>query len=55
MYPGVDHLDIYDGPEHEAVVADQLAFLDRTSSAEAPFRRAGRTIGSPPCHSRTRT
>jgi uncharacterized protein len=26
-YPGVDHFDIYDGPEHEAVVADQLAFL----------------------------
>lgn len=29
VYPGVDHFDIYDGPEHEAVVADQLAFLDR--------------------------
>jgi pimeloyl-ACP methyl ester carboxylesterase len=28
-YPGVDHFDIYDGPEHEAVVADQLAFLRR--------------------------
>jgi pimeloyl-ACP methyl ester carboxylesterase len=26
-YPGVDHFDIYDGPAHEAVVADQLAFL----------------------------
>lgn len=26
-YPGVDHFDVYDGPEHEAVVADQLAFL----------------------------
>jgi pimeloyl-ACP methyl ester carboxylesterase len=26
-YPGVDHFDIYDGPEHEAVVADELAFL----------------------------
>jgi alpha-beta hydrolase superfamily lysophospholipase len=26
-YPGVDHFDIYDGPQHEAVVADQLAFL----------------------------
>lgn len=29
LYPGVDHFDIYDGPEHEAVVADLLAFLER--------------------------
>lgn len=28
-YPGVDHFDIYDGPAHEAVAADQLAFLRR--------------------------
>jgi alpha-beta hydrolase superfamily lysophospholipase len=28
-YEGVDHFDIYDGPEHEAVVADELAFLCR--------------------------
>ncbi|HUB98825.1 MAG TPA: alpha/beta fold hydrolase [Solirubrobacterales bacterium] len=28
-YPGVDHFDIYDGPEHDAVVADQLQFLRR--------------------------
>jgi uncharacterized protein len=28
-YPGVDHFDIYDGPEHEAIVADQLEFLGR--------------------------
>jgi alpha-beta hydrolase superfamily lysophospholipase len=28
-YPGVDHFDIYDGPAHEAIVADQLAFLRR--------------------------
>ncbi len=28
-YPGVDHFDIYDGPEHEALVADQLDFLQR--------------------------
>ena len=28
-YPGVDHFDIYDGPAHEAVVADQLDFLRR--------------------------
>ena len=26
-YPGVDHFDIYDDPEHEAVVADETAFL----------------------------
>jgi len=29
LYPGVDHFDIYDGPEHEVVVADQIAFLRR--------------------------
>jgi pimeloyl-ACP methyl ester carboxylesterase len=29
VYDGVDHFAIYDGPEHEALVADQLAFLDR--------------------------
>jgi len=28
-YPGVDHFDIYDGPQHGAVVADQLDFLRR--------------------------
>jgi alpha-beta hydrolase superfamily lysophospholipase len=28
-YPGVDHFDIYDGAEHEAVVADEIAFLRR--------------------------
>ena len=28
-YPGVDHFDIYDGRQHEAVVADELAFLRR--------------------------
>lgn len=28
-YPGVDHFDIYDGPEHAAVLADQLQFLRR--------------------------
>jgi uncharacterized protein len=26
-YPGVDHFDIYDGPPHEAVLADELSFL----------------------------
>jgi alpha-beta hydrolase superfamily lysophospholipase len=29
IYPGVAHFDIYDGPEHEAVVADEVAFLRR--------------------------
>jgi pimeloyl-ACP methyl ester carboxylesterase len=28
-YPGVDHFDIYDGPQHEALVADEIAFLRR--------------------------
>ena len=28
-YPGVGHFDIYDGPEHEAVIADELEFLTR--------------------------
>ncbi len=28
-YPGVDHFDVYAGPAHEALVADQLAFLRR--------------------------
>jgi pimeloyl-ACP methyl ester carboxylesterase len=28
-YPGVDHFDIYDGAAHEAVVADEIAFLRR--------------------------
>ncbi len=28
-YPGVDHFDIYDGPEHDAVVADEVEFLRR--------------------------
>ena len=28
-YRGVDHFDIYDGPEHEAVVADEIDFLRR--------------------------
>lgn len=28
-YPGVDHFDIYDGPHHEAVVADEIDFLRR--------------------------
>lgn len=28
-YPGVDHFDIYDGPAHEAVAADEIEFLRR--------------------------
>jgi alpha-beta hydrolase superfamily lysophospholipase len=28
-YPGVGHFDVYDGPAHEAVIADQLTFLRR--------------------------
>ncbi len=28
-YPGVDHFDIYDGAEHDAVIADQIDFLRR--------------------------
>ena len=32
-YPGVDHFDIYDGPEHEAVVADEIEFLRRHLAA----------------------
>jgi uncharacterized protein len=28
-YPDVDHFDIYDGPGHEAVVEDEVAFLRR--------------------------
>jgi alpha-beta hydrolase superfamily lysophospholipase len=35
MYPGVDHFDIYDGEVHEAVVADELAFLRRCFSPRA--------------------
>jgi pimeloyl-ACP methyl ester carboxylesterase len=29
IYPGTDHFDIYDGPIHEAVVADEIEFLHR--------------------------
>jgi pimeloyl-ACP methyl ester carboxylesterase len=35
LYPGVDHFDIYDGPQHEAVVADQLTFIERHILTEA--------------------
>jgi alpha-beta hydrolase superfamily lysophospholipase len=29
LYPDVDHFDIYDGAAHEAVLADEIAFLRR--------------------------
>ena len=29
VYPKVDHFDIYDGPEHETLVVDQIDFLRR--------------------------
>jgi len=29
VYPEIDHFDVYDGPEFEAVVSDQTAFLRR--------------------------
>jgi uncharacterized protein len=29
LYPGIDHFDIYDGPPHEAIVADEIEFLTR--------------------------
>ena len=43
IYPGVDHFDIYDGPEHEAVVADEIDFLNRHLRApgQAPGMRPG--------------
>jgi pimeloyl-ACP methyl ester carboxylesterase len=36
LYPGVDHFDIYDGPEFEAVVADEVDFLRRRLLELAP-------------------
>ncbi len=38
-YPGVDHFDVYDGPEHEALVSDQLDFLRRHVLAGPAGRR----------------
>jgi pimeloyl-ACP methyl ester carboxylesterase len=40
LYPGVDHFDIYDGPGHEAVIADELAFLERHALTRERGRRA---------------
>lgn len=34
-YPGVDHFDIYDGAQHEAVVTDEIDFLRRHLLREA--------------------
>ncbi|HEX5610612.1 MAG TPA: alpha/beta hydrolase [Solirubrobacterales bacterium] len=43
VYPGVDHFDVYDGPEHEAIVADQVEFLTRVlGAAPAPSVLSGR-------------
>jgi uncharacterized protein len=35
-YPGVDHFDVYDGPEHEAIVADEIEFLRRHLQPSPP-------------------
>jgi hypothetical protein len=43
-YPGVDHFDIYDGPQHEKLVADQLTFLRRHLQPDEPQVVA---LGSP--------
>ena len=40
-YPGVDHFDIYDGPEHEAVLADQIEFLRRHLQLPSGSSRSG--------------
>jgi alpha-beta hydrolase superfamily lysophospholipase len=39
-YPGVDHFDIYGGPQHELLVADQLDFLHRHLLADSGRRQA---------------
>jgi len=36
IYPGVDHFDVYDGPFHEQLLADQLAFMRRHLEPEEP-------------------
>jgi pimeloyl-ACP methyl ester carboxylesterase len=40
-YTGVDHFDIYDGPEFEAVVADELEFLERHLGGSSAAERGG--------------
>jgi uncharacterized protein len=44
-YPGVDHFDIYDGPVHETVVADEVAFLRRHLLAADPGLREAQRLG----------
>ena len=46
-YRGVDHFDIYDGPEHEAVLADQLEFLGRHPLSGQASDRATASAASP--------
>ena len=46
-YPGVDHFDIYDGPGHEAVIADQLEFLRRHLLSGRASDRASVPAASP--------
>ncbi len=43
-YPGVDHFDIYDGPAHEELLADQLAFLRRHLRPDEPVGRVSPSI-----------
>lgn len=45
-YPGIGHFDIYDGPGHDAVVADELEFLRRHLGA-----RVRRTAAPGPARS----
>src|SRR5271165_962801 len=40
LYPGVDHFDIYDGPEQVVVVADQLTFRERHVLSDAELAAA---------------
>lgn len=46
-YPGVDHFDIYGGPQHELVVADQLEFLERHLLSGQASDRAAVPAASP--------
>lgn len=46
-YPGVDHFDIYDGAHHEAVVSDQLKFLEQhLIRGQAGARSSARAAGA---------
>jgi alpha-beta hydrolase superfamily lysophospholipase len=46
-YPGVDHFDVYDGPEHEALIADQLEFLRRHLTQSEPRLGTSRGRATP--------